>query len=42
MIKKTMNKHIAATISMLMGPVVVFGMVILMNKFADSLDKTPA
>ena len=41
MINKPMNKHVAATISMLMGPIVVFGMVILMNKFADSLDKSP-
>lgn len=42
MINIPMNKHVVATISMLMGPIVVFGMVILMNKFADSLDKSPA
>lgn len=39
---KPLNKHIFAIISMLVGPILVFGWVIIMNKFADTLDKTPA
>ena len=35
------SKHVIALSSMLMGPVLVFGLVILMNKFAGQLDKAP-
>lgn len=36
------NKHVVALASMLMGPVMVFGLVILMNKFAGQIEKAPA
>lgn len=35
------SKHVVALSSMLMGPVLVFGLVILMNKFAGQVDKAP-
>lgn len=35
------KKHVMALTSMLMGPVMVFGLVIFMNKFADKIDKGP-
>ena len=35
------SKDVVALSSMLMGPVLVFGLVILMNKFAGQLDKAP-
>ncbi len=35
------SKHKAALVSMLLGPVLVFGLIIAMNQFIGKLDKTP-
>lgn len=34
-----MNKNVVASISMLLGPILVFGLVLVMNRYASDLDK---
>ena len=34
-----MNKHAAAFASMLIGPILVFGLVLLMNHYASNVEK---
>ncbi|WP_428353010.1 energy transducer TonB [Methyloprofundus sp.] len=34
-----MNKNVVASISMLLGPILVFGLVLAMNRYASDLDK---
>ena len=35
------GKHKAAIVSMILGPILVFGLILAMNQFIGRIDKTP-